>query len=180
MRRWGCPGAESSCHLQVVTSHLKPWTSLSTSFAFCSIIYLWASVAGVESHQRGEVPCIARQYRRLPLNQYRRYFFCLLCDFFRAWCVLLHPLLYRTIVECYYSPPQTVLRSLFFFGYKIFQIGVSTGFCIDVPAFILSVCRRLGRIVEDMWVSDAHETGVYRSGQNCALTRSGGFNMSWL
>eukprot|EP00904_Undaria_pinnatifida_P011594 jgi/Undpi1/7565/HiC_scaffold_22.g10038.m1 len=27
-------------------------------------------------------------------------------------------------------------------------------------------------------VSDAHEPGVYRSGQDCALTRSGGFNIS--
>ena len=39
MRRPGCfPGAWSSWHLQVVSLHLKWWTSLSVSFAFCSIL----------------------------------------------------------------------------------------------------------------------------------------------
>ena len=39
MRRPGYyPGARSSWHLQVVSLHLKSWTFLSASFAFCSIL----------------------------------------------------------------------------------------------------------------------------------------------
>ena len=39
MRRPGCfPGAWSSWHLQVVSLHLKSWTSLSVSFASFSIL----------------------------------------------------------------------------------------------------------------------------------------------
>ena len=39
MRRSGCyPGAWSSWHSQVVSLHLKSWTSLSSSFALCYIL----------------------------------------------------------------------------------------------------------------------------------------------
>ena len=47
MRRSGWyPRARSSQHLQVVTLHLKSWTSPPASFAFCSIFFLVSERGG--------------------------------------------------------------------------------------------------------------------------------------
>ena len=124
--------------LSFASRHLAPKTvGLSVHFIRVLFNYLlvserggrWKPSTGRSASYSTTVPLTTPQ--PMPC-----FFFCLLYNFFRAWCVLVHPPFYRTIVKGYYTPPQTVLRLLYFFGYRTFQIGVNTGFC-------LLVCLRL-------------------------------------
>ena len=69
-RRPGCyPEAWSSWHLQVVSLHLKSWTSLSASFAFCSIL---VSAGRAAKRLEGTATVLGTWYRSARQNSSMR------------------------------------------------------------------------------------------------------------